>query len=65
MVAYDGTVIYVTNFADGTVSVIDPTTNTVTSTIDVGEGPDAITYDGTNIYVNNVDDDTVMKLLPR
>jgi len=73
-VATDGTNIYVTNLIDGTVSVIDPTTdtvsvvnpntNTVTATIPVGTEPWGVAFDGTNIYVSNAADDTVSKLLP-
>jgi len=35
----DGLHVYVTNYEDNTVSVIDTTTNTVTTTIDVGKAP--------------------------
>ena len=47
--------VYVTNYGDGTVSVIDAATNTVTATIPVGSGPDGVAVDpaaGT-VYVTN------------
>ena len=54
--------VYVTNAADdGTVSVIDAATNTVTATIPVGSGPYAVAVDpaaGT-VYVTNGGDGTV------
>lgn len=37
-----------------TVSVIDPTTNTVTNTFNVGPNPMDIAYDGTRIWTQNV-----------
>ncbi|MGB0470335.1 MAG: YncE family protein [Ilumatobacteraceae bacterium] len=62
--ASDGTNIYVTNLIDGTVSVIDPATNTETTTVPVGGAPDGIAFDGTNIYVTNYTDDTVSIINP-
>jgi len=52
---------YVTNFPDGTVSVIDAATNTVVATIPVGNEPFgvAVTPDGTQAYVVNLADNTV------
>jgi YVTN family beta-propeller protein len=52
---------YVTNAADNTVSVIDPTSNTVVATIPVGHDPNgvAITSDGTHAYVTNQLEDSV------
>ncbi|RVW06157.1 YncE family protein [Rhodococcus spongiicola] len=58
----DGNHAYVTNDRqDGTVSVIDISTNTVTTTIQVGQRPNgvAVTPDGTRAYVANADDGTV------
>ena len=57
----DGTKAYVTNSDDGTVSVIDTTTLSVTSTVPVGAWPAALamTPDGTKVYVTNSDDGTV------
>jgi YVTN family beta-propeller protein len=53
--------MYVTNFADNTVSVIDTTSNTVIDTIPVGGAPGDIAYDRINqdMYVINEDDNTV------
>ncbi len=48
---------YVTNWGDGTnpdddyVSVIDLTTNTITTNIPVAEGPESLVVSGNNIYV--------------
>jgi len=53
--------VFVANFFDNTVSVIDDTTNTVTATIPVGSGPIGITYDSgkAEIFVTNFFDNTV------
>ena len=47
--------MYVSNGKDGTVSVIDTQTNTITNTIAVGKRPwnMAITPDGKKLYVAN------------
>jgi uncharacterized repeat protein (TIGR01451 family) len=52
---------YVTNFDDGTVSVIDTATNTVTATINVGSAPDGVAVNpaGTRVYVTDEGDGTV------
>jgi len=61
----DGSYVYVANrrhnFANGTVSVIRTSDNTVVDTISVGHWPYgvAVTPDGSNVYVANYDDDTV------
>src|SRR5579872_5773091 len=46
---------YVSNFTDGTVSVIDTTNNMVTATITVGTNPTnlVVSPDGTKVYVAN------------
>jgi len=46
---------YISNFGDGTVSVIDTATNTVVATISVGGGPTgvAVNSDGSKAYVAN------------
>ncbi|WFB09936.1 beta-propeller fold lactonase family protein [Streptomyces sp. LX-29] len=51
----DGLRAYVTNSGSGTVSVIDPATNTVSATVTVGTGPwgVAVHPDGTRAYVTN------------
>ncbi|OBI02659.1 hypothetical protein A5715_09650 [Mycolicibacter heraklionensis] len=52
---------YITNLGDGTVSVIDTTTNTLTTTIPVGRGPAAVAIDPNThtAYITNNLDDTV------
>ena len=52
---------YVTNSYDGTVSVIDTATGTVSDTIPVGKGPlgVAATPDGEHVYVTNIGGGTV------
>jgi YVTN family beta-propeller protein len=47
---------YIGNFGDGTVSVIDTTTNTVVATIPVGANPTgvAVTADGSRAYIASV-----------
>ena len=51
----DGRYAYVTNSGDGTVSVMDTTTNKVVRTISVGSGPSSIAVnpDGRYVYVLN------------
>ncbi|NOJ30185.1 MAG: hypothetical protein DA328_08480, partial [Nitrososphaeraceae archaeon] len=53
--------MYVTNYNDGTVSVIDTATNTVVDTITVGSGQYWIAFDSQNnrMYVTNYNDGTV------
>jgi YVTN family beta-propeller protein len=46
------------------VSKIDPSTNTVTATVTVGDAPFGGAFDGTNIWVTNLNDDTVSKIDP-
>jgi YVTN family beta-propeller protein len=57
----DGSVAYVANFQDGTLSVLKTATNTVIDTIAVGAGPLGVTFapDGTKAYVVNGFDDSV------
>ena len=52
---------YVANVEDGTVSVIDESSNTVSATIDVGGEPFAAAVDPAthNAYVTNIDDNAV------
>ena len=63
-IAFDGTDIYVSNYAGNTVSVIDPTTSQVTHTITGFNGPYGIAYDGTDIYVTNANSGTVSVIDP-
>ena len=55
------TAVYVPNFDSDDVSVIDITTNTVTNTIPVGNGPFTLitSLDATKVYVGNFSEDTV------
>lgn len=55
---YNGKV-YVTNYTDGSVSVIDPNTKTVTATIAVGAGPRGLVGLNGFLYVENFDSGTV------
>ena len=61
-VAFDGTNIWVTNYSSGTVSKINPVSNTVTATVTVGTNPSGVAFDGTNIWVTNVGSGTVSKI---
>lgn len=56
-VSPDGTKIYVTNYSNNNVSVIDAATNTVSKTINVGTSPYDVCFspDGTKAYVTNRD----------
>jgi YVTN family beta-propeller protein len=63
-IAFSGTNLYVTNLLDDTVSVINPTTNTIIDIIDVGNGPSAIAYNGTNLYATNAISNTVSVINP-
>ena len=60
-VSPDGSTVYVTNFQDDTLSIIQRATNTVTDTIPVGNGPLglAVAPDGARVYIVNGFDDTV------
>jgi YVTN family beta-propeller protein len=51
----DGKLIYITNFGDGTLSVVDTITNSVTTTVDVPGYPEtvAVSPDGERIYVGD------------
>ena len=53
--------VFVANFFDNTVSVIDDATNTVVATIPVGSGPIGVTYDSGKgeIFVTDFFDNTV------
>src|SRR5260370_2769291 len=60
-VSPDGGKLYVANLDGNSVSVADTATNTVTTTIPVGSGPQgvAVTPDGSEVYVANYGDNTV------
>ena len=57
----DNGFVYVANFNSNTVSVIDPSTNTVVATIPVGTNPVGIAFNPNNgdLYVTNADDNNV------
>ena len=63
-VAFDGTNIWVANYVSGTVSKVDPVSNTVTATVTVGTYPEGVAIDGTNIWVTNRGSGTVSKIDP-
>ena len=58
-VAVSTTRAYVTNTTDGTVSVIDTSTNNVVATIGVGQEPGAVAVRGNRVYVANYVSGTV------
>ena len=53
--------IYVANYSSRTVSVIDPSTNSVVSTVSAGNGPWNLAYDNANndVYVTDFGSNTV------
>ena len=61
-----GTLAYVTNYGGGTVSVINPSTGTVTGTITVGSEPVSVAFNpsGTLAYVTNLGGGTVSVINP-
>jgi YVTN family beta-propeller protein len=56
--------MFVANYGDGTVSVIDSTTDNVISTIPVGQGPQWLAFNprNGNLYVTNSISGTVSVL---
>ena len=54
-------IVYLANAFDGTVSVIDAATGTVTGTIPVGSGPDGVAVDpaARTVYVANFSGNSV------
>jgi len=65
--------VYVANYDDATISVVNETSGVVTRTIQVGNGPSSVAYDlglagidniPAMLWVANADDDTVMKIDP-
>ncbi len=60
-VTLDGTRVYVTNFHDDSLSVIETASNTASATVRVGSSPEkvAVTPDGSHAYVANSGDDSV------
>lgn len=59
--------VFVANYADDTVSVIDRLSREVTDTLDVGDGPNAVGVAATAgmVYVGNHEDDTITPISDR
>lgn len=60
----DGTSVWTTNYADDTVTRINPATNAVVATITVGQDPERIASDGVVAWVTNGTDNTVSRIDP-
>jgi peptide/nickel transport system substrate-binding protein len=56
--------IWVTNRQDGTVSKIDPRTDSITATVSVGHAPNAIAAGGSAVWVANGGDGTLSEIDP-
>jgi len=62
--------VYVANYRDATLTVLDPTNgHTEVAVITVGDGSGVsqtydVVFNGTNLFVVNYRDDEVVKLLP-
>ena len=54
--------VWVANSLDATVSRIDPQTNAVVQTIDVGNGPIGIVYGSGSVWVANTGDGTITRI---
>ncbi|MEQ1702073.1 MAG: YncE family protein [Ilumatobacteraceae bacterium] len=52
-VVFDGTSIWVSNAADGTLSKVDPATNTVLDTFSVGSTSYGLAFDGDDIWISS------------
>ena len=62
--AWVGGELWVPNIDDGTVSVIDPATNSVRTTFAVGQGPLAIAESGGDAWVSNSFDGELWRIRP-
>jgi len=64
-VSPDGSLLYVTNAWDNTVSVISTATAAVVTTIPVGTNPcgAAVSADGTHVYVTNNDENGTVSVI--
>jgi YVTN family beta-propeller protein len=60
----DSSTLYVTNFSDGTLSIIDASTNAVTHTVTVGKDPTGVVQIGSRVYVANLLSGTVSVVNP-
>ena len=63
-IAFGQGAAWVANSLDGTVSRIDPDTNSVTATVATGNGPDAVAIDPRGIWVSNQFDGNVVRIDP-
>ena len=63
-IAFGHGAAWVANSLDGTVSRIDPDTNSVTATVPTGNGPDAVAVDARGIWVSNQFDGNVVRIDP-
>ena len=61
-VAFDGTNIWVANYADSTVTKVLASSGAVVGTYAAGTGANSLAFDGTNIWVANVGSNTVTKI---
>ena len=60
----DGSTAYATNFKDGTLSIIDTATDTVTFIVPVGTDPDGVVQVGSLVYVANLLSGTISVVDP-
>jgi len=61
-IVWDGTSLWVSNHASGTITRHRATDGALQSTVIVGNGPGGMTFDGVSLWVANEDDDTVTKV---
>jgi len=61
---FDGTDIWVTSQVTDTVTVIDPSTDTVAATVALPSTSRGIASDGTSIWVANTGANTLSKIRP-
>jgi YVTN family beta-propeller protein len=59
---FDGTNIWASNYAENTVSKVDPLGGALRGTFGVGNAPFGLAFDGSSIWVANNEDDTVTQL---
>ena len=62
--AFDGTSLWVANYAGNSIMKINPATGVVSQTINVGINPIALALDGISIWVANYSSNSVMKINP-
>ena len=61
-IAFDGTNIWVTNVAGGTVTELHASDGSLVGTFFVGTSPQGVAFDGVYIWVTNQRDNTASKL---